>query len=411
MRWLPILLIFLLAAPALCRATPPTAAVLKEEINRGEYDKSVEQLRRERELFPYNEGLRNDLATVYALIAQRELKLGHYPEAAAYFGQAEEILPERSDFMLMRGVALYFGKQYDAARSELGRAEESCTALLFEGRIAYDTGDLQEALRAWRRALELEPQNEMAQKFLTKLEKELPVETRMDKGYSSMFDVSFDAELPSGLSAEVLDALESAYNKVGGDFGLFPNRRIPVLLYLKSDYRVITNGPDWSGGLYDGKIRLPLGNVAKMTPQLRGVLFHEYTHVLVAELTGGNVPTWLNEGLAEYQGRREFNPPLSFLAPAGKEGKLMGLATLSGPFAGFGGSDAGLAYQQSYSMVKYLVASYGWQAVRDVLKYLGEKDSVEEAFRKALANWALDLPGFVEQWKKSLSSDHETMKQ
>ena len=33
---------------------------------------------------------------------------------------------------------------------------------------------------------------------------------------------------------------------------------------------------------------------------MRGIIFHEFTHVLIAELTGGNIPTWLNEGLATY---------------------------------------------------------------------------------------------------------------
>lgn len=80
----------------------------------------------------------------------------------------------------------------------------------------------------------------------------------------------------------MLDALESAYNSVAADLGLFPTSRMPLLLYTRSDYSSVTAGPDWSCGLYDGKIRLPLGGVTKLTAQMRGIIFHEFTHVLIA---------------------------------------------------------------------------------------------------------------------------------
>ena len=121
----------------------------------------------------------------------------------------------------MRGVALYLGKNYDQAREEFSQAGEGAEPLTYLGRISYDTGDLPGALAFWRRALVLDPASAMLKDLIDKAERELPVESKMDKGYSSMFDVSYDAELPPGLAAEVLDALENAYNSVGADLGLF----------------------------------------------------------------------------------------------------------------------------------------------------------------------------------------------
>ena len=370
----------------------------------GEYYKALDELKSGFSLFPYNETLRRDLAGAYESIAHRDLKLSRFGEAADFFGQARDLYPGETRFSLMRGVALYLAKNYDQARAELALAGDGAEPLLYLGKISYDTGDLPAALASWRRGLELEPASAPLKELIAKAERELPVESKMDKGYSSMFDVSFDAELPPGLAAEVLDALESAYNSVGADLGLFPATRIPVLLYTKTDYSSVTAGPDWSGGLYDGKIRLPVGGVTKITPQLRGILFHEFTHVLIAELTRGNIPTWLNEGLAQIEEHKESSAQHAMLlAGAAKEGQLLPLATLSGSFIAMDRAQAGLAYQQSYSIANFMVTRYGWYAVQGILKNLGERASLEVAVSKALSSWSLDLPGVMREWRESLA--------
>ena len=386
------------------------SAKARELITRGEYGQALDELKVGFSLFPYDQTLRRNLASAHTQIAQRELKLSRYDQAAEHFGLARELVPEGNDLGLMRGIALYLGKHYDAARTELLAAGDRAEPLVYLGKIGYDTGDLPGALALWRRALELDPAQKGVAALIEKAERELPVESKMDKGYSSMFDLSFDAELPPGLSAEVLDALESAYNSVGGDLGHFPTTRIPVLLYTKSDYSSVTAGPDWSGGLYDGKIRLPVGGVTKLTPQMRAIIFHEFTHVLIAELAHGNTPTWLNEGLAEIQGRKEFTPAAP--DPHGsKVGRLLSMATLSGAFTSMAGAEAGLAYQQSHSMVQFMVSRYGWYAMQRILKHLGERAGIESAVAQALADWSLDLPGVLREWRESLpaateSADH-----
>jgi tetratricopeptide (TPR) repeat protein len=375
------------------------SAQAKSLMKSGEYYKALDELKSGFALFPYNETLRSDLAVAYAQIAQRDMKAGRYAEAAEFFGQARELYPSELRFSLLRGVALYMGKNYDQARSELQQAGDGAEPLLYLGEISYDTGDLPAALAYWRQALALEPQNGTLKKLITKAERELPVEEKMDKGYSSMFDISYDAELPPGLAAEVLDALESAYNSVGTDLGLFPTTRIPVLLYTKSDYSSVTAGPDWSGGLYDGKIRLPVGGLSKMNPQMRSILFHEFTHVLVAELTHGNIPTWLNEGLAQIEERKEFSHP-SMPSGAPPKGELS-LAKLSGSFIAMDREEAGLAYQQSYSLASFMVTRYGWYAIQGMLKKLGERATLESAVKQSLSDWSLDLPGVMQEWRES----------
>ena len=397
-----LLLLSLFAGSAGAGDPGSYSAQAKALMGSGEYYQALDELKSGFALFPYNETLRQNLAAAYVQIAQRDLKLSRFAEAADFFGQARDLYPGDLRFTLMRGVAFYLAKNYDQARAELNQAGEGAEQLLYLGKISYDTGDLPAALASWRRALELEPDNAMLKGLIAKAERELPVESKMDKGYSSMFDISYDAELPPGLAAEVLDALESAYNGVGSDLGLFPTTRIPVLLYTKSDYSSVTAGPDWSGGLYDGKIRLPVGGLTKMTPQMRSILFHEFTHVLVAELTHGNIPTWLNEGLAQIEERKEFTAHGTMPILAGQGGGLLSLATLSGSFIAMDRAQAGLAYQQSYSIASFMVTRYGWYAMQEILKHLGERATLELAVSKALSDLSLDLPGVLREWREAL---------
>jgi len=234
----------------------------------------------------------------------------------------------------------------------------------------------------------------------------LAVEERMDRGFSSRFMISFDAGERTQLTDQVLDVLETAYNRVGSDLNHFPTARIPVLIYTRTDYRSVTDSPDWSGALYDGKIRLPIGGAVEMNDTLRSILFHEYTHVVVQELTSGNCPIWLNEGLAEMEGRREVSPPLTELANGVKQGTLLPLSAMERSFGSLQARGAALAYQQSYSMVKYLVSMYGWHKVKDILVGLGSGKGIAAAVASALSDLSVDYSTLYQEWLASVQKEY-----
>ena len=50
-------------------------------------------------------------------------------------------------------------------------------------------------------------------------------------------------------------------------------------------------------GFFDGRIHVV--SAGHPAGELRALLFHEYTHAVFRERTGGDRPYWLNEGLAE----------------------------------------------------------------------------------------------------------------
>ncbi|KAF0218312.1 MAG: TPR repeat-containing [Geobacteraceae bacterium] len=380
-----------------------------ELLKRGEHEKALEQLQKAYSLFPYNETLRKNLAEVYTFVGQRRMEKGLFDEAAANFDNARELFPDDTRYGVLRGIALYSGKHYDAAAYEFERARnivgDTVDLLYYLGRVYYDTGNLTGALEVWDKALTMAPSNKMIRELADKSRRELAVESRMDKGYSSRFVVSYDTEVKSDLADGILATLEDAYNSVGSDLAYFPIARIPVLLYTKKDYRSVTTSPEWSGGLYDGKIRLPIGGASELTPLLKGVLFHEYTHVVVHELTNGNCPTWLNEGLAEFEERKVFNPPMAELGKAAKQKGFLSFKALEGSFASLSVREATLAYQQSYAMVNFMISTYGWYKVKDILVNLGNRMPIETAMAKALEDFSLNYGSVEQEWQEYMKKE------
>jgi len=378
-------------------------------MEKGEHDKALEQLQKAYSMYPYDAVLKKNLAEAYTFVGQRRMKENNYEAAAASFDLARELFPDTPRYYVFRGIALYYAKFPDAAQNELERARsmggDSPEILYYLARIQYDAGNLGQAQEFLEKTLALKADFPAAVELAAKVRREVEVEKSMDKGYSSRFVISYDVSSRSPIAGEILSVLEDAYSTVGRDLSLFPAMRIPVILYTRKDFRTVTAGPDWSGGLYDGKIRLPVGGAEQLSDQLKGVLYHEYTHVVVQELTHGNCPTWLNEGLAELQGRKIFNQPLGELGKAVKQSQYIPFSRLEKGFTDLATREAALAYQQSYSLVNFMVTSYGWPKVSEILISLGAGMNIADAVKKSLGDFGLDYEGMLAEWRSYMQRE------
>ena len=337
----------------------------RELMLRGDYEKGLEQLRRAYLLFPLNMTFKRNLAEGYAAYGHQFFKQKRYELADENFIKAMELYPEEAAYALLRGICNYHLKKYEVARYELERARglkrDSAEVLYYLGLVQYDSGNRAEAIESWEQALKFSPGRSEIAELLAKTRRESTVESGMELGHSSRFDLVYDNGVDTDFALSILGVLESAANQVGTELGLFPESRVPVAIYKRDDYQTVTASPDWSGGFYDGRIRLPFGSLKEITPSIRGVLFHEYAHVVIFELTRGNCPLWLNEGIAEMFGRMQHNLPMpEFGRAARNKAAFADFRKLEGSFSSLSSSDAALAYQQSYALVNYMVTRFGW---------------------------------------------------
>jgi len=346
--------------------------------NSESYEKKLEQARKSYELFPLNEGLKRTLAEGYAAYGHILFKQKQYEQADEQLVKAIELYPDEPVYGLLRGICLFNMKKYDLARHELERVRslqpESVDTLIYLGLVQYETDNRTDAVQLWEQALKLAPEKKEIVQLLEKARKETAVESKMDRGHSSRFNLTYDPGVSATFALAVLDVLESASNQVGAELGHFPEARVPVVIYKRDDYKNVTNSPDWSGGVYDGTIRLPFGVMSDVNAGLRSVLFHEYTHVVIFDLTHGNCPVWLNEGIAEMFGRRQIEHQHS-----AAKGTAADFRKLEGNFSGLSAKEAAVAYQQSHSMVNFLVSTYGWHRVKELLVNLGKGMSMDSA--------------------------------
>ncbi len=347
------------------------------------------------------------------LLAVAYLGRGYQLLSSGDFSAAREAFLDgrqhnEDDIRLWQGEAMTWFKQGQYAESAslldqaLGIDPQNADLYYLLGRAYYAEGRMPEALDALTRSSEMGGGSN-ATSLLKKVRLEWQIEQEMGQEARGHFQLSFvGGDQISGLATAVLETLEDAYVELGSDLNYYPDVRVPILLYTRRDFSAVTSSPDWAAAIYDGKIRLPLGGMHQMTDHLAAVLYHEYSHVLVHFLANRHVPVWLNEGLAEVAGRRMSSLPLEKLHKANEENQLISWDDLTGSIAGFSDGKARLAYEQSYSLVYFMVDRFGWHKMTELLERLGRRQAWQSAIADVYQDYGLDWPAILTEWQANL---------
>jgi len=234
--------------------------------------------------------------------AFQALEEGRYKEADAAFARALAAAP--ADPALLLGAGLTARRLSNAARARelLARALQIDPALTpasqLLGTMLYEAGDIDGAIRVYDAALVRAPEQARMQARVEEWRKEAALHEGFRRTLGGHFSVLFEGPAEEDAAAAAVDILERAYDSIGGLLQAFPAEPITVVLYTQQQFRDITRTPGWSGGLFDGRIRLPVRGGLADRREFERVLTHEYVHALVHSVAAGGVPAWLNEGLA-----------------------------------------------------------------------------------------------------------------
>ncbi len=221
------------------------------------------------------------------------------------------------------------------------------------------------------------------------------------------FRVTYDAELGRGSSdyaTRVLRFLEEAYVEVGENLGAVPLEPLGVKLYGKAAYlRAHRHRFSFQTvGFFDG--RMHVVSAAHPAGELRSLIFHEYTHAVFREQTGGDRPFWLNEGLAELSERAARRHPglsrseRSLLRRRIDAGRWISLRRLAPSFAGLEDEDARAAYLISAAAATWLVERTERDQRGRILARLGRGESDDEALRAVLKRDTGAIDREVQAW-------------
>jgi tetratricopeptide (TPR) repeat protein len=290
--------------------------------------------------------------TIVSHFAATLIQLGRAAEAVPFAERASRLAPNSADAFTVLGFA-YYGSSGD-----------------------------EQAIRAWKRALELRPDDTL-KAYLAKAEREEKAESDFRQAETGHFVVHFEgASTEEGVRASIQSELEKAYADLVNALGVSPRASIPVSLYTNQAFFDVTQAPAWSGAINDGRLRIPVQGLTEVTPELRRVLRHELTHSFIIQVAGGRCPQWLNEGIAQLLEPRTIGntrgPRLAQLYANGQQIPLNGLEL---SFLNFSPFEAVLAYDESLTAAEYIRDTYGMSDLPTILRKIGEGSSTETALR------------------------------
>ena len=321
--------------------------------------------------------------TPAARAAWDALNASRTQEAAAAFEEALKSEPREPTLLLGAGLAAHLLGQADNARRYLVDALRYDPALtpasLLLGEILYRSDDLTGAIQVYEEAATHAPREPRLAAKLEAWRKEAALHDRFARKLTDHFTVLFEGPAEADLAAKSLEILEAAYWRIGSALYTYPADVITVVLYTREQFRDVTRAPDWAGGAYDGRIRVPVLGALKDPKEFERVLAHEFTHALVKSVAPRGVPQWLNEGLAMNLEGRDLSPQLERVRNAEARHSL---SALEGSFSGMNTRDAALAYAQSAAAVKRLLDEAGPPAIVGILTELARGTPFAEAFER-----------------------------
>lgn len=302
----------------------------------------------------------------------------NYEDSMEQFEASLKIKVTAKGYLGKGMVLMAYGDTEDAMEnfeSSLGLVSSS-DAHMMMGIILYQENRLVDAKVHFEKVIAIIPLKREASAYLSKISREL-IEDDFIENKGSHFVVKYEGAEEGEAGYLVSMLLEEAYFDVGSDLGFYPKDMITAILYRDRQFSDVTRSPSWAGGLYDGKIRLPIGGINSKTEDLKRVVFHEYTHALIHRITGGNCPAWLNEGIAQHEeGRVSIERAIAIIK---SRKNIISLKKLEKSFIGLSSSQAPVAYATSLMAVEYLISQLGIYNVRAILDNLKSGMSGEEA--------------------------------
>lgn len=211
-----------------------------------------------------------------------------------------------------------------------------------------------------------------------------------------------DQNFGKTLHTAAVDALK----KLDAEAGLKIEQPVDIYIYGKTeDMRdAVLFEPGWTGGLAYAPHNIVIIGINKDILEWgKSTEAHELTHVVTGHMTFNClsiVPTWLEEGLATYSEGKLDDSSQKQLDQAIKNDTLISLRALSGSFSEKS-DKADLSYSESYSVVSFVLKTYGRAKMTSLLNSLQTGKTIDEALQQV---YGMDTDGLEDAWRKAIDA-------
>lgn len=331
------------------------------------------------------------VAKAYLLLALRQFGERRFRETLASVVQAEKWGASRHDVARISARTylelqdLERALQWAQAALAFGPDADMYSVL---GNVYYLREELDQAIEAWEGSLSLK-EDGTVRAALERARREAELAGEYDRERLAHFIVRYEGDTMEQTGRLVLGSLEKSYGFLKSRLDFEPKEPIVVILYSRRDYNDL-GGPQWSAGLFDGKVRVPVRGLVSLDQNVESTLRHELTHAFLYAQAGQGVPRWLQEGMAEYcegTDAREFG---KMLAERIEQDENFAYCLVGSR------CDVRFYYPAATSVVDYIIQTRGMGGIKDILDLLGQGHDIDSALSRVVGR---DELGLMDDWQ------------
>ena len=179
--------------------------------------------------------------------------------------------------------------------------------LSLAGYAAYRNDEMTRAMDYWRAALAIQP-NPAVEGLYLAAEREAREDQSGERLVGSRFVLRYNrARMDSGTARGLVALLDRELSRISAELGCEATERIVAVVQTPDEYRRTTEAAEWSGGQYNGRIRVAAPDQRQLSDELARTFSHEVVHACMAGM--GDYPQWLHEGLAQKLSGETLSPP------------------------------------------------------------------------------------------------------
>jgi len=212
---------------------------------------------------------------------------------------------------------------------------------------------------------------------------------------------------------ELMAAVQQALGRLNDYTGVELEK--PVKLYIYADAQDLQGSmiypQEWTGGVAFTRYGIMAIGISNDNLDWgKQAIAHELTHLVIHQVTLNpytNLPTWLDEGLAMHSEGPLESVFVNYLNGAIAENRFISVQSLSSPFSAYAG-EAALSYAQSYSLVEFLITSYGQDKMFELLSTFRAGATYDGALEKV---YGFDMDGLDALWQEWVTPQPVTQRE
>jgi hypothetical protein len=327
-----------------------------------------------------------DVSQVMKAVANAPVRNSAAPASAAADSKGLEIVGRGSE-RVSEAAKLIENSQPSRALSlleeELKGHRRDPGVLAMAGIAAWRSDDVRRALDYWRNSLEIQPNPDL-ERLYRRLERESKADQSSDRMVGMRVLLRYEGQIvPPDTARLMIGMLDEEYSRIAGQLGCSTDERVVAIVQSAEAYRKSTDAAEWSGGQFDGRIRVPLIGSSIPVDQLRRTFAHEIVHACLA--TMGTWPAWFHEGMAQRLSGDRTNPGVrQQIAGLAKQHQVPKLTSLGQDWSRMSGRNAALAYAMSLAAIELFDENWSSYGVRNLLNNPGQLDRIAQDLEKRL---------------------------